>query len=270
MLSPDLKRLLHLLEWETKKKFHSNSSGSVIFAKQGKGLNFKEVRSYVYGDDTRYIDWNVTSRTGDLHVKEFYKETDNNIIIFADFSNSMTKKKRYACFQLSLFLSLFHTQNGNKINFIPFAEKPLKNNRTLKTEMDCLKCFSNLDYSSIGEETNFKAAFEYGYKVAQKHSIVYWISDFMNFSGKEKIRSKVQHWEQNAIWIEDDIDTISKPWWFKLLSIRSQESQTALTKKNTLKKDQNTVRAIFNNKIIYIHPDKKIATQLLPIFQKKL
>ena len=40
---------------------------------KGRGMEFEEVRAYVPGDDIRTIDWNVTARTGDAHVKRYYR-----------------------------------------------------------------------------------------------------------------------------------------------------------------------------------------------------
>ena len=36
----------------------------------GEGTELAQVRPYVAGDDVRRIDWNVTARTGDIHVRD--------------------------------------------------------------------------------------------------------------------------------------------------------------------------------------------------------
>jgi uncharacterized protein (DUF58 family) len=36
---------------------------------QRRGMTFSEVRQYQYGDDIRNIDWNVTARYNEAHVK---------------------------------------------------------------------------------------------------------------------------------------------------------------------------------------------------------
>ena len=43
---------------------------------KGRGMEFDEVRQYHPGDDVRSIDWNVTARTGEPHVKSYIEERE--------------------------------------------------------------------------------------------------------------------------------------------------------------------------------------------------
>ncbi len=54
----------------------------------GLGLEFEEVREYQAGDDIRTIDWNVTARSGFLHVKRYREERDLNVLLLVDLSAS--------------------------------------------------------------------------------------------------------------------------------------------------------------------------------------
>ena len=51
-------------------------------------MEFSEVREYQPGDDIRTIDWNVTSRTGNLHVKKFIEERELTVLLVLDVSGS--------------------------------------------------------------------------------------------------------------------------------------------------------------------------------------
>jgi uncharacterized protein (DUF58 family) len=55
---------------------------------KGRGMEFSEVREYQMGDDIRTIDWNVTSRTGTLHVKKFVEERELTVLLMLDASAS--------------------------------------------------------------------------------------------------------------------------------------------------------------------------------------
>jgi len=55
---------------------------------KGRGLEFEEVREYRRGDDVRTVDWNVTARTGRLHVKLFREERDLTVLLLVDVSAS--------------------------------------------------------------------------------------------------------------------------------------------------------------------------------------
>jgi uncharacterized protein (DUF58 family) len=55
---------------------------------KGQGVEFDEVRPYIPGDDVRSIDWNVTARTGEPHVKRFSEERELTVIFLVDVSGS--------------------------------------------------------------------------------------------------------------------------------------------------------------------------------------
>ena len=51
---------------------------------RGRGLNFEELRGYVDGDDIRTIDWKVTARTGEPHVRVYTEERDRPTLLIVD------------------------------------------------------------------------------------------------------------------------------------------------------------------------------------------
>jgi len=56
---------------------------------RGRGLNFEELRGYVDGDDIRAIDWKVTARTGEPHIRVFTEERDRPTLLIVDQRMSM-------------------------------------------------------------------------------------------------------------------------------------------------------------------------------------
>ena len=56
---------------------------------RGRGLNFEELRGYVDGDDIRTIDWKVTARTGEPHVRVYTEERDRPTLLVVDQRMSM-------------------------------------------------------------------------------------------------------------------------------------------------------------------------------------
>ncbi len=51
---------------------------------RGRGLNFEEIRKYLPGDDIRTIDWKITARTRETHVRVYTEERDRPAIIVVD------------------------------------------------------------------------------------------------------------------------------------------------------------------------------------------
>lgn len=56
---------------------------------RGRGLNFEEIRNYQPGDDVRSIDWKVTARRGEPHVRVFTEERDRPVLLLVDQRMSM-------------------------------------------------------------------------------------------------------------------------------------------------------------------------------------
>jgi uncharacterized protein (DUF58 family) len=56
---------------------------------RGRGMDYRESRHYVAGDDIRNMDWRITARSGDAHVKVFDEERERPVVVLADFGPSM-------------------------------------------------------------------------------------------------------------------------------------------------------------------------------------
>ena len=59
---------------------HSLLSGRFASRMRGRGLNFEEIRDYRPGDDVRSIDWKVTARLQQPHVRVFNEERDRQAL----------------------------------------------------------------------------------------------------------------------------------------------------------------------------------------------
>ena len=72
-----------------RQKHRSILAGQHSSRLRGRGLNFEEIRHYLPGDDIRTIDWHVTLRTGEPHVRAYTEERDRPTILVVDQSMSM-------------------------------------------------------------------------------------------------------------------------------------------------------------------------------------
>jgi uncharacterized protein (DUF58 family) len=92
----------------------------------GRGSELAQVRPYVPGDDVRLIDWNVTARTGEPHVRVQLAERVLVTWIGLDLSPSMafgTADRRKADVAVGATLALGHaaTVRGNRAGLIAFG-----------------------------------------------------------------------------------------------------------------------------------------------------
>ena len=84
----ELRAQVRRLEIRARQAMESGLAGQYQSAFRGLGLEFEEVREYRAGDDVRTIDWNVTARSGFLHVKRYREERDLNVLLLVDLSAS--------------------------------------------------------------------------------------------------------------------------------------------------------------------------------------
>lgn len=94
----------------------------------GFSQEFAEYRAYTEGDDPRYIDWNVLSRTDRVFVKRFLGETNTHLMILVDSSASMgygshaVTKLDYARF-LAASLAYLSTRQHDATGLVLFDEQ---------------------------------------------------------------------------------------------------------------------------------------------------
>jgi len=57
--------------------------------RRGHGMEFEDLRLYEPGDETRHIDWNVTARAGELHIRQFRDEQAQQTLVLVDLRSCM-------------------------------------------------------------------------------------------------------------------------------------------------------------------------------------
>jgi uncharacterized protein (DUF58 family) len=75
------------------------------------------------GDDIRTIDWNVTSRTGSLHVKKFTEERELTVLLMLDASGSSdfgtrARFKREVAAEMGALLAFSAIKNNDRVGLV--------------------------------------------------------------------------------------------------------------------------------------------------------
>ena len=89
LLSPQLLAQLERLELVSRKIFRGRLKGERRSKRKGQSVEFADFRSYVPGDDIRFIDWNLYARLDKLFLKLFLEEEDLHFHALIDTSSSM-------------------------------------------------------------------------------------------------------------------------------------------------------------------------------------
>ncbi len=118
--------LLKALELTIARRVDGLLAGDHRSALLGRGTELAQVRPYVAGDDVRLIDWNVTARTTEPHVRVHLAERVLVTWIVLDTSPSMTfgtADRRKADVALGVALAIGHaaTVRGNRVGLVGFG-----------------------------------------------------------------------------------------------------------------------------------------------------
>jgi uncharacterized protein (DUF58 family) len=185
METKELLKKVRKIEIKTKGLSKHIFSGEYHSAFKGRGMSFSEVRSYQFGDDVRNIDWNVTARTGDAHVKIFEEERELTVILLVDVSQSSyfgtTKQlKQGIITEICAVLSFSAIQNNDKVGVIFYSDQIEKYIPPKKGRQHILRIIRELlDLEPRKKGTNLALALEFFNNVIKKRSICFVLSDFI-------------------------------------------------------------------------------------------
>jgi uncharacterized protein (DUF58 family) len=82
-------RILQRLDWNVVRRLDGLLQGDYRTLFHGSGLDFADLREYQWGDDVRYIDWNVTARTTVPYVREYVEDREVTAWFLLDLSPSV-------------------------------------------------------------------------------------------------------------------------------------------------------------------------------------
>ena len=80
---------MQALAWTVIRRLHGVFQGDHETLFHGVGIRMSDIREYQPGDDVRHLDWNVSARTGMLHVRTFHEERELTAWFLVDVSASL-------------------------------------------------------------------------------------------------------------------------------------------------------------------------------------
>ena len=197
--SQEITRKIRRLELHTKRLVESSFAGQYHSVFKGQGMNFEEVRPYAPGDEIRSIDWNVSARTGDLHIKKFTEEREVTVMILLDVSasgnfGSIHESKREIAAEVAAVLAFSAIYNNDKVGLLLFSDQIELFIPPKKGRLHHLRLIREMFYfQPKSRKTNIHSALEYLNKVMHRRAIVFLISDFLDehdFSRPLNVTSK--------------------------------------------------------------------------------
>lgn len=186
METKDLLKKVRKIEIKTRRLSDHIFSGEYHTSFKGRGMTFSEVRPYQYGDDIRSIDWNVTARYNEAHVKVFEEERELTMMLMVDISGSEsfgTKNqfKKDIVTEIAATMAFSATQNNDKIGLILFSDQIELYIPPKKGRSHVLRIIRELiEFEPQSNKTDIAQALKFLSSTQKKKAIVFMISDFIS------------------------------------------------------------------------------------------
>jgi uncharacterized protein (DUF58 family) len=219
------------LEIKSKKLTTHLFTGEYHSAFKGRGMLFKEVREYQHGDDTRFIDWNVSARFGHPYSKLFEEERELTMMLLVDISASslfgtIHARKKDLITEVCAVLAFAAVNNNDKVGVIFFSDKiefyiPPKKGRDhvlyIVREL--------LTLEPKGRGTDMNSAVKFFSSTVKQKSIAFILSDFMTDKYDDPLRVAGNKHDVIGVKVYDKMD-MQLP---KIGLVQVEDAETGMT-----------------------------------------
>jgi uncharacterized protein (DUF58 family) len=200
LLTPELLRRLEQFQLLAARRAKSSARGERRSRARGQSVEFADHRSYVPGDDFRYLDWNLYGRLERLFLKLYEEERELPIRIFLDASESMTfgePRKFDFARQVAAAIGYVALCGFDRVSIVPF---PGAGNRLEKTSAELaalgalrsvrgrkssMQFFQNISALTAAGSADLNESLRRGAIEARAAGLAVVLSDFLDPAGYE-------------------------------------------------------------------------------------
>lgn len=209
MIPTEVMQQIRRIQIRTSRMVDEILSGQYESVFKGQGMEFKEVREYVPGDDVRAIDWNVTARTGHPYVKLLVEERELTVMLLVDASGSgrfgsRTRFKNQLAAELCAVLAFSAIKNNDKVGLIIFTDQVELYVPPSKGRKHVLRVIREvLFFRPRGTGTDIPAALHYMNTVVRRRAVAFLVSDFMDEEYETALRIANKRHDMIAVVVRD-------------------------------------------------------------------
>lgn len=187
VLTPE--RILRRLEWRVLRRLDGRLQGDHRTAFRGTGVDVADLREYQVGDDLRHVDWNVTARTGETHVREYLEDREVTAWLVLDCSASMDfgpveRRKHVVLTEVAATVAQLLSRDGNRVGALLFDAAVRETIPPGSGRRHVLRILARLLRVEPGAgETDLGAALRAAAAMLRRRSVVVVVSDFLGRPG---------------------------------------------------------------------------------------
>ncbi|MDP3276158.1 MAG: DUF58 domain-containing protein [Deltaproteobacteria bacterium] len=191
MISKELLKKLRRIEIHTSRLANEQLVGNYHSVFKGRGLAFDEVRAYQPGDDVRFIDWNVTARTGDPYVKVFREEREMTVLLAVDASASQRFGTRVATksdvvAEIAAVIAFSAIKNNDRVGLLLFTDDVERVVPPKKGPRHVMRVVAEtLSFQPEGRGTDLARVLDVAGGISRRRAAVFVLSDFVQAESYE-------------------------------------------------------------------------------------
>ena len=209
MIPQEVMKQIRRIQIRTSHMVNDILAGQYESVFKGQGMEFKEVREYVPGDDVRMIDWNVTARTGTPHVKLLAEERELTVMLLVDASasgrfGSTGRFKHEIAAELCAVLAFSAIKNNDKVGLVIFTDTVELYIPPSKGRKHVLRVIREVLYfRPKGTGTDIPGALQFLNGVTRRRAVAFLVSDFMADNYETPLRIANRRHDVIAISVTD-------------------------------------------------------------------
>lgn len=209
MITKDILKKVRRIEIKTRGLVNNIFSGEYQTVFKGRGMSFSEVREYQFGDEVRFIDWNVSARMDRPYLKVFEEEREQTLMVLFDASASgnfgtVKQTKMEMMIEMAALIAFSAIKNNDKVGLLIFTDTVEKFIPPKKGKSHVLRIIRELlTFTPKRRSTQISAALEYTLHVLNRRSIVFLMSDFLDIGYDRSLRAVSKKHDLIAIRIFD-------------------------------------------------------------------
>ncbi|MEV6039541.1 DUF58 domain-containing protein [Nonomuraea sp. NPDC052116] len=211
-------KLLLRLEWKVVRRLDGRLQGAHRTAHRGSGIDFTGLRPYGDGDDARHIDWNVTARLDEPHLRVFTEDRELTVWLVLDRSASMLagrpgRGKHDVLAELALVLARLFGRGGNRVGALLFDTGMLRVVPPGTSRRHALRIGAELERTAGtargGTTTDLAEMLDAAGRLARRRALVVVLSDFIGDGDWERsLQRLARRHEVVALRIVDTADDL--------------------------------------------------------------
>lgn len=176
-------------------------AGEYKSAFKGTGLNFESIREYQHGDEIKNLDWKVTARMQGPYIRQYKEERQMTLLLVIDLSASSLfgteeKTKQEITIELASILAFLAIKNNDKVGLMIVSEDVEFYLEPKQGKAHIFRLIKELlTFKPLYKTTNIKKTLSSVIRLSPKHSIIFYISDFLDsshYNHEIKILKKTQ------------------------------------------------------------------------------